>query len=32
MGNLTLFIGKVLDAWTDENAQPLVFEEKDFFG
>jgi flavin reductase (DIM6/NTAB) family NADH-FMN oxidoreductase RutF len=31
IGNLTLFIGKVLDAWTDENAQPLVFREKDFF-
>ena len=32
LGNLTLFIGKVLDAWVDADAKPLVFREKDFFG
>mgnify|MGYP000052907050 CR=1 FL=1 len=32
LGNLTLFIGKVLDAWVDPDAKPLVFNEKDFFG
>jgi flavin reductase (DIM6/NTAB) family NADH-FMN oxidoreductase RutF len=31
IGNLTIFVGKVLNACTDKNAQPLVFREKDFF-